>query len=128
METIKGTLSLHSETGTEGGYWAIQDERFITPPVEGSDWPYPHWSYDGLKYLEDGDSLKIFNPDGTIYWEGTISLKQHPVFTESVGIHDESTGVNLGIWIHADQNGIDRHTWALPFMKNYKGELTKHGK
>lgn len=27
---INGVLHFHSETGTEGGYWAFQDERFIT--------------------------------------------------------------------------------------------------
>jgi len=126
METIKGTLFLYSETGTEGGYWAIQDERFIEPPTE--TWPTPRWSYDGLYPLQDGDYLKILNPDGTIYWEGTISLKQYPVFTESVPVEDANTGAHLGMWIHADQNGIDRHTWAVPFFKEYKGEVTKHGK
>ncbi len=28
---LRGVLHLFSETGTEGGYWAFQDERFITP-------------------------------------------------------------------------------------------------
>ena len=28
---LNGVLHLHSETGTEGGYWAFQDERFIKP-------------------------------------------------------------------------------------------------
>ena len=28
--TIRGILHLWSETGTEGGHWALQDERFIT--------------------------------------------------------------------------------------------------
>jgi len=28
---MRGVLHLWSETGTEGGYWAFQDERFITP-------------------------------------------------------------------------------------------------
>lgn len=126
METIKGTLHLYSETGTEGGYWAIQDERFIEPPTE--DWPHERWSYDGLHSLQDGDHVKIFNPDGTTYWEGDIVLKQHPVFTESVPVHDESTGAVLGVWIHADQSGLDRKFWATPFFKNYKGELIKRGK
>lgn len=27
--SLKGVLHFHSETGTEGGYWAFQDERFI---------------------------------------------------------------------------------------------------
>ncbi len=38
MKTIKGILHLFSETGTEGGYWAIQDENFIFPPTE--TWPH----------------------------------------------------------------------------------------
>lgn len=29
-KTLEGILHLHSETGTEGGYWAFQDKRFIT--------------------------------------------------------------------------------------------------
>lgn len=31
-----GVLHLFSETGTEGGYWALQDEKYIT--YEQSDW------------------------------------------------------------------------------------------
>ncbi len=126
METIKGTLFLWSETGTEGGSWSLQDEQFIQPPTE--DWPHERWSYDGLKVLEDGDHLKIFNPEGAVYWEGTVSLKQYPVFTESVGVPDSSANVDLELWIHADQNGLDRNFWALPFMKEYRGELTKKAK
>ncbi len=53
MRTIKGPLHLYSETGTEGGYWAIQDENFIFPPTE--TWPHEHWSYGGLHCLGDGD-------------------------------------------------------------------------
>ncbi|HHE04567.1 MAG TPA: hypothetical protein ENL19_00730, partial [candidate division WOR-3 bacterium] len=28
-ETLEGILTFHSETGTEGGYWAFQDSRYI---------------------------------------------------------------------------------------------------
>lgn len=28
---LRGVLHFHSETGTEGGYWAFQDERHIAP-------------------------------------------------------------------------------------------------
>jgi hypothetical protein len=120
---IRGKCHLHSETGTEGGHWALQDERFIEPPTP--EWPHERWSYDGLNYLEDGDHLKIFDPEGSIYWEGSIQLKRYPVFTEAVDVHDESTGANLGIWIHADQAGIDRKFWATPFFKEYRAELIK---
>lgn len=110
---IRGVLHLWSETGTEGGHWALQDERFITPATK--EWPHEHWSYDGLIPLENGDHLKILAPDGSVYWEGVVSLKHYPVFTEDAG----------GLWIHADQNGLDRQFWALPFFKGYKAELTR---
>ena len=110
---IRGTLHLYSETGTEGGYWAIQDEKFIDPPTDA--WPHEHWDYDGLHPLEDGDHLKILAPDGSIYWEGYVRLKQHSVFTEEV----------FGLWIHADQSGLERKFWATPFFKNFKGELIR---
>ena len=108
---IRGTLHLYSETGTEGGYWAIQDERFITTREDGTE----HWSYDGLHPLRDGDYLKIIDPNGETYWEGRINLVQHEAFTQEV----------YGLWIHADQSGLDRKWWATPFFKEWKGELIR---
>ena len=35
MTTYKGVLVFHSETGTEGGYWAFQDEKFMG--IENND-------------------------------------------------------------------------------------------
>jgi len=106
---LRGILHLYSETGTEGGYWAFQDSRYISPDGK-------HWSYDGLHPLNDGDQLKIFSPDNPteVVWSGTIRLHQYPVFTEDA----------FGLWIHADQAGIDRQTWARWFFKNYPAELT----
>ncbi|MDP2695647.1 MAG: hypothetical protein Q8O87_00105 [bacterium] len=103
---LKGICYFHSETGTEGGYWAFQDSRHISS--EG-------WSYDGLHILEDGDSLTIFSPDdpSQIVWSGTISLHQYPSSIESVS----------GFWIHADQRGVDREIWARYFFDEYPAEL-----
>lgn len=76
MTEITGRLFLHSETGTEGGWWAIQDDKFITPPAETPHtsvcktcsymWDFGHgkpepvpsftyyrddWEADGKKYM-----------------------------------------------------------------------------
>jgi hypothetical protein len=110
---IRGPLFLWTETGTEGGYWAIQDERLIEPATD--EWPHERWSYEGLFVFKDGDHLKIFDPDGGVYWEGLINLKPLPLFTEDA----------YGLWIHADQIGLNRELWALPFFKAYRGELTR---
>lgn len=104
---IKGILFFHSEMGTEGGFWAFQDEKFIH-----SD---GFWSYKGLYILENGDKLIIYdknNPE-VVVWLGIISLKKHSVFTEAA----------LGMWIHSDQEGISREEWAKFFFEEYPAEL-----
>ncbi len=63
--TIKGTFFLYSDNG--GSYWAIQDENFIRGDF---------WEYAGLHPLHEGDYLKVFNPDGTVYFEGVVQLEK----------------------------------------------------
>jgi hypothetical protein len=99
---LQGTLLFWSETGTEGGHWALQEDR------------YPG-SYDGLHVLEDGDHLRVLNEDGSSRWEGLIQLKSYPAFTEHV----------FNCWIHADQIGMERQAWAEMFFKQLKAELQK---
>jgi hypothetical protein len=156
-EPMRGVLCFHSETGTEGGYWAFQDGRHITTRVEtrcrrcGSWWNpeigeepdgddpigdtgfvtrsckkgehdvgdvvVPSWSYEGLNVLKDGDVLTIFDKADptTVVWSGTIEFKGHPLFTEEAD----------GYWIHADQVGVLRDTWARWFFEEYPAELVK---
>ncbi|MFT4343822.1 MAG: hypothetical protein ACMXYE_03675 [Candidatus Woesearchaeota archaeon] len=53
-DELNGILFLHSETGTEGGYWAFQDERYIQKSV-----PRGYCEKCGL-YLRDQDgALRI---------------------------------------------------------------------
>lgn len=113
QETIRGRLVFYSETGTEGGIWSFQDERHIFPPTP--EWPYERYDYEGLHFLENGDLLKIFdkeNPE-TVIWEGEISLIRLPPFTQSV----------FDFWIRADQEGVERETWARWFFEEYPAEL-----
>jgi hypothetical protein len=88
-----GTLELFSETGTEGGYWAI----------ERDDQP----GYPGLHVLQTGDWLEILGPDGSVEWQGYVRLRHYPALTEDA----------LGMWIHADQRGVERETWAAWFLE-----------
>lgn len=157
---LKGVCCFHSETGTEGGYWAFQDSRFITKnvprpyckkcgkylghqqyenlkaikvlpvtgeilrgkePLECPEGQHERevgdsWSYEGLHILENGDQLTIFFPDNPtqVVWSGTISLRRHSLFTENA----------FGLWIHADQEGIEREVWTTYFLKEFPAELT----
>jgi len=158
-KSLRGVLTLHSETGTEGGYWAFQNERFIKKNVprpwckkcgkwlarqksqniqvkrvlpandvlndkEPSDCSNgehereigDEWSYKGLHILKNGDKLTVYDiaRPNEVVWSGVISLKQYPPFTEDA----------FGYWIHADQIGINRETWAKWFFEEYPAELT----
>ena len=74
------------------------------------------WDYKGLHILKSGDRLTIYPKDNPeeIVWQGNIKLREYPLFTEDA----------LGLWIHADQEGIDRETWARWFFDEYPAELT----
>jgi len=80
-------------------------------------WPTGTWSYEGLHVLGDGDELTIFGKadPSMVVWSGIITLKRHDLFTEDA----------RGMWIHADQSGIDRETWAAWFFAENPAELRK---
>jgi hypothetical protein len=124
---IEGKTEFHSETGTEGGHWAVmandgvhgRDElvdgkcpwgsmgRQGLCPVQEGSW-HEHGRYEGLHVLANGDRLTIFEEDGeTVKWRGEVELVRHPLFTEDA----------FGLWIHADQAGTNREEWASMFMK-----------
>lgn len=161
----QGVCTFYSETGTEGGYWAFQDEKFIGIPDDTENcarcgycrdyiekrqpgtpiqvisfqpllgalagknlnaclpgehmWqlvsPDGRWSYEGLHVLKNGDLLTIYSPEKPeeIVWSGVILLEQFSLFTQE----------SFGCWIHSDQIGIERETWAKWFFEEYPGQL-----
>jgi len=115
---LKGVCTFYTETGTEGGFWAFQDSKYIFPQ-EGVEKEF-YYEYEGLHILKNGDKLTIFSSDNQkqIIWSGTISLRQYPVFTENA----------FGLWIQADQEGVDRETWATYFFEEYPAELIPNRK
>lgn len=77
-------------------------------------------SYDGLHVLKDNDWLTIYGKDSptTIAWSGIIKLTNYPPFTEHVS----------GLWIHSDQEGVDRETWSKWFLEGYPATLVPYKK
>lgn len=110
-EIYEGVLELFWETGTEGGYWALQDERFISNRGTEKE----SYSFEGLRILRDGDVLTIFSREdkAKVVWEGVISLQQRSSFEENVN----------GFRIHANQKGIEREKWAEWFFDKYPAKL-----
>ena len=69
---LMGVLTFHSETGTEGGYWAFQDARFISPnttrfhcKICGIYWDKEKNSE--AEILERGETFNRERPGGKTY-------------------------------------------------------------
>ena len=72
------------------------------------------WSDKGLHILQNGDRLPMYHPDNDKeVWSGEVNLKQHSLFTEHAS----------GLWIHADQIGIERDVWSEYFFNEYRARL-----
>jgi hypothetical protein len=71
MTVISGLLCfLGGGSDNEGVVaWAFQED---VPPG------YVCEPYEGIYILKNGDQLKVFRPDGSVLWQGTIDLELLP--------------------------------------------------
>lgn len=119
MKEMTGFCFLHSETGTEGGWWAFQEDGFME--ADGI-----HCSYDGLRYLEEGDELTIFTDDKSVLYNGVIKkdtttgLVEHQIFRKGKWKTDPNWKQQVvgGMWVHWIQEGIDPEVWGELFSGN----------
>ena len=136
----------HSETGTEGGFWAVQDEAWIKPNTTRFYCTKCHLYWDKSRdvdepvrvgeYCQPGQhDFKLVSPEDWSY-EGLHVLHDGDELTV-YGDHDEvlwEGTIRLvqydqftqhagGWWIHADQEGVDRIEWARLFMTEHRAVL-----
>jgi len=92
---LVGTLHFYFETGTEGGFWAFEEEG-------------RQGGYDGLHLLQTGDSLVIYDivDREKVVWQGEIELDFFPSFEIPIG----------GMWVHSLQVGVKRELWGSWFF------------
>ena len=116
MKEMKRVCFLHSETGTEGGWWAMQEDGFVT---EDGD-----WSYEGLQCLEEGDDFTVFAEDGSVLWHGIIRQDSktgavpRKVIRKGKVIVDHlwKQQVVGGMCVHWVQKGMDPEAWGGLFI------------
>jgi hypothetical protein len=118
MKAMKGVCFLFSETGTEGGWWAMQEDGFVTE--DG------HWKYEGLQYLREGGDFTVYADDGRVLFRGIIhqdtttgaiprevlrngKLLNHRTWKQQV------VG---GMWVHWVQKNTDPDVWGELFTGN----------
>ena len=114
---MKGVAFLFSETGTEGGWWAMQEDGFLNE--DGV-----HWSYDGLRLLEEGDDFTVYADNGSVLWQGiihpdtTTGLIPRQLLRKVKLVNDRTWKQQVvgGLWVHWVQAGIDPEMWGELFV------------
>ena len=128
VKEIKGVCFLFSETGTEGGWWAVQDERFIAE--DG------FWSYEGLNCLLEDDELTVYAEDGTVLFHGIVRIDSatgaipHQVMRKGKLTVDRSWKQQAvgGVWVHWIQKGMDPEAWGELFSGEHHGLIRREVK
>lgn len=105
---IKGVLEFHSETGTEGGWFAFQDERFMHLPPPNQWWCkqcYRIWDQDR-------------QPDEPVAELRDPSLQSHPSSTRR---YDELMNIRRQLCIDYG------HLWVSPEEQHPDGVWSYEG-
>ena len=117
MREIHGIAFLFTETGTEGGWWAVQEDGYL-------DTDGVHWRYEGLQFLEEGDDFTVYADDGSVLWTGIIRKDEktgrrcHRVLREGKGVVDRRWQQQVvgGFWVHWVQHAMDPEAWGSMFV------------
>jgi hypothetical protein len=115
MKEMKGVCFLFSETGTEGGWWAMQEDGFVAE--------HGHWKYEGLQYLKEGDDFTVYADDGRVLFHGIIrkdtttgTMPRQVLRNGRLTNHrTRKQQAVAGMWVHWLQENIDPEVWAELF-------------
>jgi hypothetical protein len=128
MKEIRGVCFLHSETGTDGGWWAVQEDGFVNE--DGG------WRYEGMQYLEEGDDFTVFDDDGSVIWHGVIlqdcktGAVPHRVIHKGKVVTDRSWKQQVvgGMWVHWVEQRMDPEDWGELFFGEKRCVLKREQK
>lgn len=112
--TIRGRLIAFAETGTEGVFWALQEDG--------------KQGYDGLHILEKGDVLRVFNDAARQQkvWEGRIDYNYDRNRRAPYGQPHLRRQWLLRVGaVHGLQKGILPVRWAAMFTAEKPAELVR---
>jgi hypothetical protein len=115
---MRGVCFLFSETGTEGGWWAMQEDGFVTE--DG------HWKYEGLQYLKEGDDFTVYADDGSVLFHDIIrqdtrtgAIPRQVIPGGKLVNHPKCKQQVVGVmWVHWIQRGVDPEAWGQFFTGN----------
>lgn len=144
---MTGRLIFHSETGTEGGFWAFQDQKFMTPNDTSFVCDKCHSYWDKKRHPDS--PAHLYDERKKCEHEWRVSP---PEWWDYAGLHILETGDRLivyndddstywegmvdleeypvffkewrGWWIHSTAKNVPLDMWAEMFFKQRRATLT----
>lgn len=101
---IHGVLEGFFETGTEGVIWIVYEDGFS--------------GYEGIRVIEEGDTLTIFDYDQKVLFSGVIKMDRKTGWQPYPLNPKHGQPVALGMWVHWIQEGFKPDAWATFFFKD----------
>lgn len=126
IKEMKGVCFHFSETGTEGGWWAMQEDGFRSE--DGA-----HWKYEGIRRLREGDVFTVYADDGEVLWHGiihqdtTTGLRPRQAIRDGKLVNDRTWKQQVvgGFWVHWVQAGLDPEVWGELFVGDKRCTLKR---
>lgn len=142
---LEGVVHFFTETGTEGGYWAFQENKFMKENTTMFSCTKCHYFWDKERHpqgpevpcTKGGQHEFVINPPMFFLGEGLHTLKDGDylviyskdrsrvvwsghILLKKYPVFRENA---FGFWIHADQQGIKREVWAKYFFDELPAKL-----
>lgn len=108
LKKLKGVVDYFFETGSEGVRWIFCDDGKI-------DW-------DSIKFIHEGDWLKIYGKGGEVLFVGKIKEDRRAGWKPYPRNPNFGQPAALGYWIHWTQKGWKPDDWARLFIRD-EGQL-----
>jgi hypothetical protein len=113
FKEMKGVCLLFSETGTEGGWWAMREDGLVTEDGDGE-----------LQSLEEGDDFTVYADDGSVLFQGVIhkdtttgAVPRQVLRNGKLVNHSTwKQQVVGGMWVHWVQSDVDPEIWGELFV------------
>lgn len=102
---LTGTLQFHSETGTEGGYWAFQDGRGVHYAEDLVDDKCP-WGEDYPMQLDGETEITYACPANPRYWRGSDCPPERMAHATYYGLVMLDSGDHLTVYDKNDMTHV----------------------
>lgn len=92
--------------------------RYIVQSYDYIDESTDSWSHDGINYIEDGDTLIVYEGKSLLFHNVIELVNQPPDYEGYVSVHKTQRGLDIKSW----KALFTPNKHAILYKKGYQGE------